>query len=72
MPREPAFHSRLLVWLGAAVFGGLFGLVALLAERLFDGVFHVTPRVLTLAALAFVGYLGVAALIRRQDAAGDD
>ncbi len=72
MPREPAFHSWPVVLLGAVLFAGLFALMAMLSDLLFDGVLRVTPRVLSFGALAFVGYLGVSALIRYQDAAGDD
>lgn len=59
-----AFHSWPYIILGAGVFAILFGLVVAMGEALFDGYFRPSRVSLVLAAGAFIGYLGVALLIR--------
>lgn len=61
---EQAFRTWPHVLLGALWFAGLFGLAALMADRLFNGNFEPTRRVWALAVAAFIGYIGTAMLIR--------
>ncbi|WP_456430003.1 hypothetical protein [Rhodocaloribacter sp.] len=62
---DRAFRTWPLIFAGALMFGALFGFAAVLADLLFDGVLHVTPHTAAFALLAFAGYVGVAAIIRR-------
>lgn len=62
---DAPFHSWSFVLAGAVVFGGLFGLVAWLAEVLLGSRPSLTPGVLSLAAAAAIGFI-VAALLVRQ------
>ncbi len=62
---DRAFRTWPLVFAGAIVFGILFGFAAALADLLFDGKLHLTPRTAAFALAAFAGYVTVAALIRR-------
>ncbi|NBC17157.1 MAG: ABC transporter permease [Bacteroidetes bacterium] len=57
---DQAFQSWPAILAGAALFGGLFALVALLAEVVYGEPFRVTPAVIGLSTAAFVGYIGVA------------
>lgn len=59
-----AFHSWPYVLIGAGLFAVMFGTMAAMGEALFDGYFRPTRVSLGLAAGAFVGYIGVAALLR--------
>lgn len=61
-----AFHSWLHVLFGAGVFAVLFGLMVAMGEALFDGHFRPTRVTLGIAAGAFIGYIGVATLIRYE------
>lgn len=56
----------------AACFAGLFALVAMMAELVVMGTFRMTPAGAALMAAAFVGYLGVAALLRRSSGPSGD
>jgi len=64
---DRAFASWSSVLVGAVGFAMLFGLAAMMSGLLFDGVFRVDRTAMSFAAAAFVGYLGVSALIRRQN-----
>ena len=61
-----AFDSWLFVVFSAACFGLLFGVAALMGEALFDGNVRLTRAVVGLGIGAFLGYLGVAFLVRRD------
>lgn len=63
---EP-FRSPRFVLLGAVFLALLFGLVALMGEWVLTGTPRVTADVVRLSGLAFVGFLLVAALLRRRD-----
>lgn len=63
-----AFHSWPHIILGASIFAVLFGLMTAMGEALFDGYFRPSRVSLGLAVGAFIGYLGVALLVRHQDA----
>ena len=60
------FHSWLHVFVGACVFALMFGFMVASGEALFDG--HVQPsrHSVGLSAVAFLGYIGVAVLVRRD------
>ncbi|MDQ7040804.1 MAG: hypothetical protein Q9M35_07670 [Rhodothermus sp.] len=60
------FRSTRFVLLGALFLAGLFGLVALMAEWVLTGRPRLTADVIRLSGLAFVGFLLVAAIIRRR------
>jgi len=64
---DQAFQSWPIILAGAALFGGLFGLVGLLAEVVYGESFQLTPAVFGLSAAAFVGYIGVALYHRSTD-----
>jgi hypothetical protein len=64
---DQAFQSWPAILAGAVLFGGLFGLVALLAEVVYGEPFRITPIVVILSAAAFVGYIGVALYHRHAD-----
>ena len=59
-----AFASWPVTFLGAFVFGLLFGVVGMLSDFLFTGELALTRFTIGLAACAFVGYLGVIVLVR--------
>lgn len=61
-----AFHSWPHILVGAGVFAALFGLMVAMGEALFDGYFRPSRVSLGIAAGAFIGYLGVALLIRYE------
>ena len=63
-----AFHSWPIILVGATVFAGLFALLALMTEVLFEGVAEVTPAVVGFGVVAFAGYVGTALILRRDDA----
>ncbi len=63
-----AFHSWSHIFLGAAVFAILFGVMTAMGEALFDGYFRPSRVSLALAAGAFIGYLCVALLVRYEEA----
>lgn len=58
------FHSWFLVLLGGMLFAGLFGFVAMLSDLVLGGELQVNQKALSMGALAFVGYVGVAALLK--------
>lgn len=58
------FHSWLSVLLGGLLFAILFGLVEMMSELVMDGEMRVSNKTVSLGALAFVGYIGVATIIK--------
>lgn len=61
-----AFQSWYHIFAGALLFALLFGMAASMGEALFDGTLRLTRSVVGIATGAFLGYLGVAYLIRRE------
>ena len=59
-----AFQSWLHILVGALGYAGLFALIALMSDRLFEGTFEPTRRAWVLGAAAFIGYVVTALLIR--------
>ncbi|MEX0746760.1 MAG: ABC transporter permease [Rhodothermales bacterium] len=62
-----AFRTWPLIVLGAISFAVLFGSAFAMGEALFDGSFQVTRTVVGLGAAAFVGYIGVALIVRYEE-----
>lgn len=60
------FKNWLIVVVSACCFSGLFALVLYMSETLFFGWDESSSAVAGIAILSFVGYLGVAALIRSE------
>ncbi len=58
------FDSWLSILTGAVCFALLFTMVGVMSDLLFDGVMRLSSLTLGLTALAFVGYLAIALLIR--------
>lgn len=69
---EQAFQSWPLVIAGALLFSAMFTLLALMAELLFEGAFRVTGEVKAFAVASFVGYVGIAFLLRRGHVSSDE
>lgn len=69
---DHAFKSWPLIIGGALLFGGLFGVVALLSEVVFEGALRLTSSVVGLSLAAFIGYLGTAFILRRGSGEGKD
>ena len=67
---DQAFQSWPLIFVGASVFAGLFAFLALMTEVIFEGTPEVTRSVVGFGVLAFVGYVGTAALVRRHPRSG--
>ena len=61
-----AFHSWPHILIGAGIFAILFFVVVAMGEALFDGYLRPSRASLGLAAGAFIGYLGVALLVRHE------
>ena len=61
-----AFHSWSNVVVGAGAFALMFGLMVAMGEALFDGYIQPSRVSVGIGAGAFFGYLGVAALVRRD------
>lgn len=62
-----AFHSWPIILVGATAFSGLFALLAMMTEVLFEGVFQVTPLVVGFGVVAFAGYVGTALILRQEE-----
>jgi hypothetical protein len=60
------FHSWLHVLVGACVFALMFGIMVASGEALFDGYLQPSRHSVGLSAGAFLGYIGVAVLVRRD------
>jgi hypothetical protein len=60
------FASWPSVLAGALFFSILFSLVGILSELVLDGELRFSGQSISLSLLAFTGYLGVAAAIRRR------
>lgn len=69
---DHAFQSWPLIVGGALLFGGLFGVVALLSEVVFEGAPRLTANVVGLSLAAFIGYLGTAFILRQDSGEGKD
>ena len=65
-----AFESWYHIVLGALCFAVLFGAAVAMGEALFDGSLRVTRSVVGLGGGAFLGYIGVAMLVRYEGAGG--
>ena len=63
---EQAFLTWPLILVGAALFAGMFMLLALMAELLLDGAFRMTPGVVGFGVAAFIGYVGTAVILRQD------
>jgi hypothetical protein len=63
-----AFQSWPLVLAGAVVFASLFAGLGLMTEVVFDGRAHLTRATVGLGGGAFLGYLAIALVIRRENA----
>ncbi len=63
----PFSHSWPAIVAGAAVFGLLFGFVGALSDLLFTGELRATRFAVGFGVCAFVGYLGVVALLKHDD-----
>ena len=61
-----AFRSWPHILLGGLGFGGLFALVLMLVDALFEGGLHLTRRAVVFGAGAFAGYVGMALLVRHR------
>ena len=68
---DQAFHSWPVILVGATAFSGLFALLALMTELLFEGALLVTPAVVGFGVAAFAGYVGMAFLLRRGKSPSD-
>jgi len=62
-----AFQSWVVILVGAVMFAGLFVVLAMMMELLFDGTFRVTPGAVRFGLAAFVGYVGTAVFLRRNN-----
>lgn len=66
-----AFQSWAVIFVGAVFFAMLFMMLGMMTELLFEGAFRMTPGVLGFGLAAFVGYVGVAIVLRRGNAPHD-
>ncbi len=66
-----AFQSWAVILVGAVMFAMLFMIVGMMTELLFEGAFQMTPGVMGFGLAAFVGYVGAAVLLRRDNAPPD-
>ncbi len=64
-----AFNSWPLVFIGAALFSGFFMVLLLMTDAVMEESVGSISSVLSFGAVAFVGYVGVA-FILRQDTSG--
>ena len=64
---ERAFQTWPLVILGGLCFGGLFAVLSMMTDLLFDGTFAMSRSAMSFGIVAFIGYLAVSLLIRRSD-----
>ena len=61
-----AFRSWPQIVLGAILFAVLFGSAVAMGEALLDGAVRMTRTVLGLGTAAFLGYIGVAVIVRYE------
>lgn len=61
-----AFHSWIHIVIGACVFALMFGFMVASGEALFDGYVQPSRASVGLGAGAFLGYIAVAVLVRRD------
>ncbi len=64
MFESDSFHSWLQALLGGIIFAVVFGFLAMLSDVVLGEEMQVNQKALALGALAFVGYIGVAAILR--------
>ena len=62
-----AFQSWAVILVGAVFFAMLFMILAMMTEVVFEGAFQMTPGVMAFGLAAFVGYVGTAMVLRRDD-----
>jgi hypothetical protein len=62
------FRSWLLILLGGVCFGGIFGLIVGMSEALFFEGTTASPAAKGIFFLSFVAYVGLALLLRNEDA----
>jgi|GEM_PF-1063130 len=61
-----AFESWPLVIAGGAIFSGLFMLVLIMADLVLEEPVGSTVEVVSFGAVAFIGYIGVAFILRQD------
>lgn len=61
------FRNWPVVLLGAGCFSGFYGMIILMSDRLMFGIEGISREVLGIIGLAFVGYVMVAMIIRRDE-----
>ena len=66
-----AFQSWAVILVGAVMFAMLFMILAMMTELLFEGAFQMTLGVMGFGLAAFVGYVGAAVLLRRDNTPPD-
>lgn len=59
-----AFRSWPHIFVGAAIFAGLFMTLVMMSELVFDGRFYLSRAVTGIGMGAFLGYIGTAWLVR--------
>lgn len=65
-----AFRSWPHILVGACCFALLFGVAVAMGEALFDGTIRLTRTVAGFGACAFLGYVGVALILRNEGGGG--
>ena len=68
---DQAFQSWPAIMAGALLFAGLFALLALMMELLFEGAFRVTSTVVGFGVAAFFGYIGTVMILRQGGSSGN-
>jgi hypothetical protein len=61
------FRSWLFILLGGACFALIFGGIVMMSEVLFFEATHVSSAVKGIAGLSFLGYIGLAWLLRTSE-----
>ena len=61
-----AFASWHVILVGAVCFAGLFTLLGMMSQLVTEGGFQVNRRVVAFGLAAFVGYIGIASLLRQD------
>lgn len=60
------FESWPAVFTGAGFFGGLYGMIIVMSDRLMFDIDGISFAAVGITCFSFVGYVGVALLIRRK------
>ena len=63
-----AFNSWPLVFIGAALFSGFFMILLLMTDAVLEEPVGSLSSVLSFGAVAFIGYVGVAFILRQDTA----